>query len=100
MILFGVQLSSFNSFEGVLYCRPHYDQLLKQTGSLNKSFEGNIELATILTHSLHRPLLPILDPVSCVNILITGTPKISKQEKPVSDSEVFCFPETKLQLVF
>lgn len=50
-----LKLSSFNSFEGVLYCRPHYDQLLKQTGSLNKSFEG--------------------------------TPKISKQENPIAESE-------------
>lgn len=35
-----VQLSNFNSFEGVLYCRPHFDQLFKRTGSLDKSFEG------------------------------------------------------------
>lgn len=97
--LFGAQLSSFNSFEGVLYCRPHYDQLLKQTGSLNKSFEGKTELPIILIHPLHQPLLPILNPVSCVNILITGAPKISKQDKPVAENEVFYFPETKLQLV-
>lgn len=94
--LFGAQLSSFNSFEGVLYCRPHYDQLLKQTGSLNKSFEGKTELPIILIHPLHQPLLPILNPVSCVNILITGAPKISKQDKPVAENEVFYFPETKL----
>lgn len=50
--LFGAQLSSFNSFEGVLYCRPHYDQLLKQTGSLNKSFEGKTELPIILIHPI------------------------------------------------
>ncbi|KAG5612963.1 hypothetical protein H5410_024244 [Solanum commersonii] len=34
------QLGNYNSFEGVLYCRPHFDQLFKQTGSLDKSFEG------------------------------------------------------------
>ncbi|XP_054777447.1 LIM domain-containing protein WLIM2a-like isoform X2 [Prosopis cineraria] len=34
------QLSNYCSFEGVLYCRPHYDQLYKRTGSLDKSFEG------------------------------------------------------------
>ncbi|XP_047269874.1 LIM domain-containing protein WLIM1 isoform X1 [Capsicum annuum] len=33
-------LSNYNSFEGVLYCRPHFDQLFKMTGSLDKSFEG------------------------------------------------------------
>ncbi|KAK8561328.1 hypothetical protein V6N12_048402 [Hibiscus sabdariffa] len=35
-----LKLSNYNSFEGVLYCRPHFDQLLKRTGSLEKSFEG------------------------------------------------------------
>lgn len=35
-----LQLSNYNSFEGVLYCRPHFDQLFKRTGSLDKSFEG------------------------------------------------------------
>lgn len=34
------QLSNYNSFEGVLYCRPHFDQNFKRTGSLEKSFEG------------------------------------------------------------
>ncbi|MCD7458374.1 LIM domain-containing protein wlim1 [Datura stramonium] len=35
-----LKLGNYNSFEGVLYCRPHFDQLFKQTGSLDKSFEG------------------------------------------------------------
>ncbi|KAJ4960800.1 hypothetical protein NE237_020710 [Protea cynaroides] len=35
-----LKLGNFNSFEGVLYCRPHFDQLFKRTGSLDKSFEG------------------------------------------------------------
>lgn len=35
-----LKLSNYNSFEGVLYCRPHFDQLFKRTGSLEKSFEG------------------------------------------------------------
>ncbi|GMP80853.1 hypothetical protein CsSME_00035800 [Camellia sinensis var. sinensis] len=36
----GRELGNYNSFEGVLYCRPHFDQLFKRTGSLDKSFEG------------------------------------------------------------
>lgn len=36
-----LQLSNYSSFEGVLYCKPHFDQLLKMTGSLDKSFEGS-----------------------------------------------------------
>lgn len=41
LILFFWQLGNFNSFEGVLYCNPHFDQLFKRTGSLDKSFDGN-----------------------------------------------------------
>lgn len=42
VISFGflLQLSNYSSFEGVLYCQPHFDQLFKLTGSLDKSFEG------------------------------------------------------------
>lgn len=40
IFLYLFQLSNFNSFEGVIYCRPHFDQLFKRTGSLDKSFEG------------------------------------------------------------
>ncbi|KAK4486098.1 hypothetical protein RD792_008766, partial [Penstemon davidsonii] len=35
-----LKLSNYNSYEGVLYCKPHFDQLFKMTGSLDKSFEG------------------------------------------------------------
>lgn len=35
-----LKLSNYSSFEGVLYCKPHFDQLFKRTGSLDKSFEG------------------------------------------------------------
>jgi cysteine/glycine-rich protein len=35
-----LKLGNYNSFEGVLYCRPHFDQLFKMTGSLDKSFDG------------------------------------------------------------
>lgn len=35
-----LKLSNYSSFEGVLYCKPHFDQLFKMTGSLDKSFEG------------------------------------------------------------
>ncbi|KAI3715968.1 hypothetical protein L6452_22967 [Arctium lappa] len=35
-----LKLSNYNSFDGVVYCRPHFDQLFKRTGSLEKSFEG------------------------------------------------------------
>ncbi|KAG8378984.1 hypothetical protein BUALT_Bualt07G0041200 [Buddleja alternifolia] len=34
-----LKLSNYSSYEGVLYCKPHFDQLFKMTGSLDKSFE-------------------------------------------------------------
>ncbi|KAJ9559854.1 hypothetical protein OSB04_005014 [Centaurea solstitialis] len=40
-----LKLSNYSSFEGVLYCKPHFDQLFKMTGSLDKSFEGGPKTA-------------------------------------------------------
>eukprot|EP00250_Pteridium_aquilinum_P001036 c11223_g2_i1 orf=38-601(-) len=34
-------LSDYSSFEGVPYCKPHFEQLFKMTGSFKKSFESN-----------------------------------------------------------
>ncbi|CAN0900693.1 LIM domain-containing protein WLIM1 [Linum grandiflorum] len=34
-----LKLSNYSSIEGVLYCKPHFDQLFKMTGSLDKSFQ-------------------------------------------------------------
>ncbi|WOK92048.1 LIM domain-containing protein [Canna indica] len=34
-----LKFSNYSSIDGVLYCKPHYDQLFKITGSL-ESFEG------------------------------------------------------------
>ncbi|CAM6041003.1 unnamed protein product [Sphagnum compactum] len=32
-------LGNYASLEGVLYCRPHFEQPLKTTGSFDKSFD-------------------------------------------------------------
>ncbi|KAK6128198.1 hypothetical protein DH2020_038060 [Rehmannia glutinosa] len=47
MFSFMVQLSNYSSYEGVLYCKPHFDQLFKMTGSLDKSFEGAPKTARV-----------------------------------------------------
>ncbi|KAJ7298643.1 hypothetical protein O6H91_08G109000 [Diphasiastrum complanatum] len=39
-----LKLSNYASLEGVLYCRPHFDQLFKLTGSFDKSFETGLAL--------------------------------------------------------
>ncbi|KAI5670544.1 hypothetical protein M9H77_10908 [Catharanthus roseus] len=35
-----LKLSSYSSMEGVLYCKPHYEQLFKETGSFSKNFQS------------------------------------------------------------
>lgn len=36
------QLSNYSSMEGVLYCKPHFEQLFKETGSFNKNFHSRM----------------------------------------------------------
>lgn len=35
-----LKLSNYSSMEGVLYCKPHFDQLFKETSSFNKNFQS------------------------------------------------------------
>ncbi|KAL3732337.1 hypothetical protein ACJRO7_029066 [Eucalyptus globulus] len=35
-----LKLSSYSSMEGVLYCKPHFEQLFKETGNFNKNFQS------------------------------------------------------------
>ncbi|KAK9065683.1 hypothetical protein SSX86_015084 [Deinandra increscens subsp. villosa] len=53
-----LKVFNYNSFEGVLYCRPHFDQLFKQTGSLDKSFEGKppLKWLLIINKSIIKPV--------------------------------------------
>ncbi|WRX27389.1 hypothetical protein QQP08_019876 [Theobroma cacao] len=33
-------LGNYSSMEGVLYCKPHFEQLFKETGNFNKNFQS------------------------------------------------------------
>ncbi|THG04715.1 hypothetical protein TEA_020039 [Camellia sinensis var. sinensis] len=35
-----LKLSNYSSMEGVLYCKPHFDQLFKESGNFNKNFQS------------------------------------------------------------
>ncbi|XP_074287250.1 LIM domain-containing protein WLIM2b-like [Silene latifolia] len=35
-----LQLHSFKSMDGVLYCKPHFEQLFKESGNFNKNFHS------------------------------------------------------------
>ncbi|XP_077214607.1 LIM domain-containing protein WLIM2b-like [Tasmannia lanceolata] len=48
------KLSNFSSLEGVLYCNPHFEQLLKENGSFNKSFTSPAKSADKLPPGLTR----------------------------------------------
>ncbi|XP_051123307.1 LIM domain-containing protein WLIM1-like [Andrographis paniculata] len=46
-----LKLGNYCSYEGVLYCKPHFAQLLKKTGSLDKSFEGASKMVKMETNN-------------------------------------------------
>ncbi|KAK8495751.1 hypothetical protein V6N11_010300 [Hibiscus sabdariffa] len=35
-----LKLGNYSSMEGVLYCKPHFEQLFKETGNFNKNFQS------------------------------------------------------------
>nr|XP_016500826.1 PREDICTED: LIM domain-containing protein WLIM2b-like isoform X2 [Nicotiana tabacum] len=35
-----LKLSNYSSMEGVLYCKPHFEQLYKESGNFNKNFQS------------------------------------------------------------
>ncbi|KAJ4971911.1 hypothetical protein NE237_005010 [Protea cynaroides] len=48
-----LKLSNYSSMEGVLYCKPHFEQLFKQSGSYSsKSFQSPVRAAAKLTPEL------------------------------------------------
>lgn len=49
-----LKLSNYSSLEGVLYCKPHFEQLFKETGSFSKSFQSPAKSAEKLTPELTR----------------------------------------------
>lgn len=39
-----VQMSTYSSMDGVLYCRTHFEQLFKESGNFSKNFQnGNMK---------------------------------------------------------
>lgn len=86
MLYMVLQLSNYCSFEGVLYCRPHYDQLFKRTGSLDKSFEGNFSFSfffLISNHTLYNfPIFAELEHLKFIlNFIYTYTVSFSKNDR-------------------
>ncbi|KAH9612553.1 hypothetical protein KSS87_010599 [Heliosperma pusillum] len=46
-----LQLHSYSSMEGVLYCKPHFEQLFKESGNFNKNFQSRTSLSKTHTRS-------------------------------------------------
>nr|GME04927.1 LIM domain-containing protein WLIM2b-like [Ipomoea batatas]GME21588.1 LIM domain-containing protein WLIM2b-like [Ipomoea batatas] len=49
-----LKLSNYSSMEGVLYCKPHFEQLFKESGNFNKNFQSPAKSAEKLTPELTR----------------------------------------------
>ncbi|CAL9770421.1 unnamed protein product [Musa acuminata subsp. burmannicoides] len=50
-------LSTYSSMEGVLYCKPHFEQLFKESGNFSKNFQSpakSAEKAPELTRSTSK----------------------------------------------
>ncbi|KAK9177072.1 hypothetical protein WN944_029091 [Citrus x changshan-huyou] len=47
-----LKLSNYSSMEGVLYCKPHFEQLFKESGNFNKNFQLPAKSAEKLTPEL------------------------------------------------
>ena len=58
---FFVQLSRYSSMEGVLYCKPHYEQLFKESGSFTKNFQSRMYCPLLLPAAFHLISLLVVD---------------------------------------
>ncbi|KAK1355205.1 hypothetical protein POM88_048461 [Heracleum sosnowskyi] len=48
------KLSNYSSMEGVLYCKPHFEQLYKESGNFNKNFLSPAKSADQMTPVLTK----------------------------------------------
>jgi len=46
-----LSMSSYSSMDGVLYCKPHFEQLFKETGSFSKKFQTSGKSQNELTRT-------------------------------------------------
>ncbi|KAK4761280.1 hypothetical protein SAY87_006173 [Trapa incisa] len=49
-----LMLSSYSSMEGVLYCKPHFEQLFKESGNFSKNFQSPARLTEKLIPEMTR----------------------------------------------
>uniref|UniRef100_A0A7N0RFC5 LIM zinc-binding domain-containing protein n=2 Tax=Kalanchoe fedtschenkoi TaxID=63787 RepID=A0A7N0RFC5_KALFE len=49
-----LKLSNYSSMEGVVYCKPHFEQLFKESGNFNKNFQSPTNSAEKPTRELTR----------------------------------------------
>ncbi|KMZ70502.1 LIM domain-containing protein [Zostera marina] len=49
-----LKLSNYSSMDGVLYCKPHFDQLFKESGNFNKNFQSPIKPSERMGPSLMK----------------------------------------------
>lgn len=78
-----LQFSNYSSFEGVPYCKPHYDQLFKMTGSLEKSFEGTLQVTLLFFFfNIHRIFSDLK--AKWIFFFDIGAPRTAKAERSIN----------------
>ncbi|KAL0339413.1 UNVERIFIED_CONTAM: LIM domain-containing protein PLIM2a [Sesamum angustifolium] len=61
-------MSNYSSMDGVLYCKPHFEQLFKESGNFSKNFQTEGHLASSLPCLWYQRQMPCLQQ----NCLPTG----------------------------
>ncbi|MBA0601981.1 hypothetical protein Gorai_002181 [Gossypium raimondii] len=56
-----LKLGNYSSMEGVVYCKPHFEQLFKESGNFNKNFQSPARSAEKLTPELVKSPLQTPD---------------------------------------
>lgn len=59
------QMSNYSSMDGILYCKPHFEQLFKESGNFSKNFQTSKLFRTSSTFSA-IVIFVMLHAISCV----------------------------------
>lgn len=44
-------MSNYSSMDGVLYCKPHFEQLFKESGNFSKNFQSGEKVTPYYTNN-------------------------------------------------
>ena len=50
-------MSNYSSMDGVLYCKPHFEQLFKESGDFRRNFQTGKQIDHILLNLLFSKMM-------------------------------------------